>query len=84
MGLYSKFAYGSQFSEENKHDTRAGSCRACVRGCPCKGWLYTRYLFGLLNKEYYVLSYSNLLYFILFYIILCYFILSSVIDFILI
>ena len=28
---------------KKKHDTRAGSCRARVRGFLCKGGLYTRY-----------------------------------------
>ena len=55
---------------ENKHDTRAGSCGARDRGCPCKGGVYTRYFvcsFYLIES---IFIWFNLIFFILFCFIL--------------
>ena len=38
-----KFKQDLSHLRKNKHDTRAGSCGACDRGCLCKGGVYTRY-----------------------------------------
>ena len=54
----------------NKHDTRAGSCGARDRECPCKGGVYARYFGCSFYLIEFIFIWFNLIFFILFCFIL--------------